>query len=326
MPEKKFDFFNELNVSTFAELLASINRHIVDNVKRGQSLSDYNSLSIGVDESSTQYPYLMVHPMVETIERRYTKPYADVIRDVRFVTRTLKPTQNASFGQAMGLSNNIKNYFKRKIENYIWQLEKSNGARIVYNTDIGDIEFSDYQSYSQGVVSEVTMTISFYCQIELDELRPISTTELDETNLKEMTKIIHEIIKSYRSGYLPEIKTLKYGASEPISHYPAIVVTPSTGDIESRFVGTDTYESEYFVYAYTDFLNAPNSIYENLDIMHKIRAILLANRFLFNRTYDVAVDTINYGTSFFKDIGYYTGQLVVNSSSFEKHPIDPAVI
>lgn len=309
--------FSKNETSTFVELLKSINNKVLNSKRQNLGLGEFKSLSIGVDEVSTGYPYLMVLPIREQIKRVYTTSYADVVRTVMFRVRTIKPKQDAAFGQALGLINNIKETFARKSANHLWKLKNLKGSKIVFNTKIGDIQHVDHQDHPKGVIAEAALSIDFFCQIRTDAIRPVSASQLSSTNLKELTKIIAEIIGRYKDAGLPTIKTLKYGAIEPISKFPAVVIRPDVADIETRFSGSDSYESSFIISVFTDFLNAPNSIYTNLSIIHKIRDILFANKFMFNRVYDYDANEFVTGTSILNDIGYFTTELYLRCSSFE---------
>lgn len=309
---------SDANVSTFSDLLKSINKRIVDSRNQGLGMDEFKSLSIGADEYSTSYPYLMAIPVSETIQRYYTNDFADVIRKVSFRVRAIKPKQEASFGQANGLANNIKNLFNRKRTETHWKLPSlNNGNPIVFNVKISEITFADHINTPQGVVSEAQLDIDFYGQVKTDAYLVNKTEQLNQTNLKEMTKIIFELLTRYKETALFGVKTIKYGPVDPIRYYPAVVITPDVAEINSRFVGSDSYDSSYYVYVFTDFLNVPDSIYKNLDIIHQVRNILFANKYLFNRSYDYDFNDILIGTTYLDEVGHFTSQLGVNCSSFE---------
>lgn len=321
--------FSYDNTSTFADLLKSINKRVVDSISQGLSLGEIKSVSIGSDEYSTKYPYLTAIPTSEKLTRVYTNNFADVSRVVTFSIRSIKPTATAAFGQVNGLMNNLKNLFKRQNYSDFWRLKELNsGNPIVFNTKVSEIKFLDYVIMTEGVIAEASMNIDFSCQIRTDSIKPVPSEELGETNLKETTKIIHEILTRYKNSVFSTVKTLKYGNIEPISHYPAIVVIPISAEINSRFRGSDSYDGTYNINVYTDFLNAPNSIYDSLNIIHKVRDILLANRFIFSRCFDYSLEDITFGTTMLEDIGYFTAQLEINLSSFEsliKYPSEKFV-
>ena len=318
--------FSYDTISTFPDLLKSIHKRITDSITQGLSLAEIKSVSIGADEFSTRYPYLTAVPLSEKILRVYTNDFADVERTVTFSIRTLKSNSNASFGQANGLMNSLKNLFKRQSHSELWQLKVLNSNfPIVFNSKVSEIKFLDFVSTTEGVISEATMNISYSCQIRTNAIKCLPSENLGETNLKETTKIIHEILTHYKNTLFSEVKTIKYGSVEPVSYYPAIVVTPVNADINSRFRGSDSYDAQYNVNVYTDFMNTPNSIYNNLNIVHKVRDVLFANRFIFNRCFDYDLDDIIIGTTMLDDVGYFTSQLVVNLSSFEsliKYPYE----
>jgi hypothetical protein len=248
----------------------------------------------------------------------YTGNFADVIRTVSFRVRTIKPKLDASFGQANGLANNVKNLFSRKKDSNYWKMRDLNsGNSIVFNAKVSDIQFLDHIKVVEGVICEAQLNIDYMCQIKTNTVKPMTTTELSTTNLKEMTKIIYELISRSKASYLPSIKTIKYGAIEPISRYPAVVIIPDNADIDGRFTGVDSYDSRYIIHVFSDFLNAPKSIYENLDIIHKIREIMFANKFLFHRSYDTNMDETLFGTTDLGDNRFFASQLVIESSSFE---------
>ena len=310
--------FSNDTTSSFSALLKAINKKVTDSVQQGLGLDEFKSLSIGVDEASTKYPYLYVLPISEYVVRKYTKDFADVIRTVSFRVRTIKPNLNASFGQANGLANNVKNLFSRKKGSDYWKMKDLNsGNSIVFNAKVSEIQFLDHIKVVEGVICEAQLNIDYMCQIKTNTIQPMNTTELNTTNLKELTKIIYELISRSRASYLPQIKTIKYGAIEPISRYPAVVIVPDNAEIEGRFTGVDTYNSRYIIHVFTDFLNAPKSIYENLDIIYKIREIMFANKFLFHRSYDTNMDELIMGTTDIGDTRFFASQLVVESSSFE---------
>ena len=99
--------FSYDTLSTFSDLLKSINKKIVDSISQGLSLGEIKSVSIGSDNFSTKYPYLFVVPVSEKVIRLYTNNFADVERTVAFSIRTIKPNATASFGQVNGLMNNL---------------------------------------------------------------------------------------------------------------------------------------------------------------------------------------------------------------------------
>jgi hypothetical protein len=319
--------FSYENLSTFTDLLKSINKKIVDSISQGLSLAEVKSTSIGCDEYSTRYPYLTAIPVSEKLNRIYTNNFADVERTVTFSIRTIKPVATASFGQVNGLMNNLKNMFKRQNQSNLWQLRDLNsGNPIVFNSRVSEIKFLDHVNAPEGVIAEAVMDIAFNCQIRTDSIKPVLSEDLGETNLKETTKIIHEILTRYKTSVFPTIKTLKYGSVEPISYFPAIVVTPISADINTRFRGSDSYDGIYNVNVYTDFLNTPNSIYDNLNIIHRVRDILFANRFIFNRCFDYSLENIIIGTTTLENAGYFTSQLEVGLSSFESLIKYPSII
>jgi hypothetical protein len=306
------------NSSTNVELLQSINKAIIDSKQSSGLFKDFNSISVGADEYSTKYPYLIVIPLEENLIRMFTNGYADVKRTYQFTIRGMKPTQEASFGLVIGLSNNIKQFFSRKSINKDWRLKAlRNQKSIVFNVKISDISYDDFVQTHEGVISQSKLTIEFYSQIKTDVIEPIATNELFQTNLKELTKIIYEILNNYKASLLSEVRTLKYGNIEPISFYPAITIIPLRSDLISRFAGADSNVSSHSVYVLTDFNNIPKSIYNNMDIIHKVRDILFANKYLFKRAYDYSLLSIKYGESNLGDVNYFTSQLLVDSSSFE---------
>jgi hypothetical protein len=53
--------FSNDTTSSFSALLKAINKKVTDSVQQGLGLDEFKSLSIGVDEVSTKYPYLYVY-------------------------------------------------------------------------------------------------------------------------------------------------------------------------------------------------------------------------------------------------------------------------
>lgn len=319
--------FSYDTLSTFSDLLKSINKRIVDSISQGLSLGEIRSVSVGCDNFSTKYPYLFAVPASERLVRVYTNNFADVERTVTFSIRTIKPNAAASFGQVNGLMNSLKNIFKRQNQSNLWQLRALNSDNpIVFNTKVSEITFLDYVNTNEGVIAEANMNVAFSSQIRTDAIKSIMSEDLGETNLKETTKILHEILTRYKSSLFSSVKTLKYGSVEPVSYYPAIIIVPVSAEINTRFRGSDSYDGVYNVNVYTDFLNTPNSIYDNLNIIHKIRDVLFANRFIFNRCFDYSLENITIGTTMLEDVGYFTSQLEVNLSSFESLIKYPSII
>lgn len=310
--------FSINSCSTNSDLLRSINKTILDSNKSGGYFSEFRSFSLGYDESSTKYPYLIVAPISEIIKRIYTSGFADVDRKYTFIIRGIKPTHEGSFGLVNGLANSIKIFFSRRISNPYWKLTSiSNGEIIVFNTKVSEITFEEYVNTREGVLSQAKLSITFSGLLFLEELQQNSTDELFQTNLKEITKIIHEIFSKYKLSYLSEVKTLKYGTIEPISHFPGVTIVPEESSSDSRFAGADIYSSNYSIYCLTSFQNNPISIYQNLDIIHKLRNILIANKYIFKRAFDYDLSTINFGELYVGDLNYFSSQIKLSLLSLD---------
>lgn len=310
--------FSSNNSSTFSELLSSLDFIIRDNNQNQGSLKDFKSLSIGIDISSTGYPFLILYPVYEKILRMYTGGFADVVRRVQCQIRCIKPTQDASFGQSNGLANNLKIFFNKRLNNKNWKIKsKLTQEYITTNIKISDITFEAFVKVPEGVLSQSSLIFDFYSQIKIDTIAPVSSQSLSTTSLKELTKIIYEILSNYKVSILNNVKTFKYGSIEPISYFPAVSVIPGSCDVSNRFAGSDSYNSEYFVHSIVELFNFPSNLYLSLDIIHKIRNILIANKYFSNKAFDYSVSDINYGPILIDDKNYFSSQLSVNASSFD---------
>jgi len=197
-------------------------------------------------------------------------------------------------------------------------LKDSRDNKIVYSTRVEDIAIEDPIDTVYGIQIKSHVDISFKCQINLAMLSHKGALELQNSDIKEITKIIHQIYKSYGSTLLTEINTLNYGVVQPIKMYPAIAIISENAGVEPfTSGGADLFTVNNFTYLYSKFTGGPQSIYKNMDIIDKCRQILFANKYFLNRSFDYEMNTIEYGiTQLYEDL-VFVSTLNLITKSFE---------
>lgn len=290
--------FTPESVSNFGDLLQSVERLVIENSQSNQILKDLNDLEIGVDRKPTKYPYLIVYPVSETLKRLYTSNgYADVDRIIQFEVKVFKDSQEAAFGQANGIINNIKTLFTKRRNSEIWRVKNQYGNKIVFNTKVEDISPEDPELVLDGLHLSAKINITFTGQIKINEFSVIDGDRnlYESSSLKEIVKITYEILNRYKDTVLSPIKTFKYGIIKAIHVIPALVVTANDAVIDNKYAGSDTYRTDLSVVVYSNLYGGVNNIYENLRLIDVTRKILFANKYFLNRGLDYNLNLIEYG-------------------------------
>lgn len=302
--------------STFAEVLDNLHTKIKVNINSGGRLKDLREVQVGVDHTPTAFPYLTLFPLTEVIERVYSTGYCDVNRTIRFQVVASTPKSDSSYGIATGITNSIKNLFYSRYNASFWMLKDSRDNKIVYSTNVVDMAIEDPVDTVHGIRVKCYVDIAFKCQIKIDILRHKSALDLQNSDIKEITKIIHQIYKGYGNTLLTEINTFNYGVIQPIKMYPAIAVISENAGIEPfTSGGADLFTVNNFTYVYSKFTGGPQSIYKNMDIIDKCRQILFANKYFLNRSFDYEMNTMEYGiTQLYEDLVFVSNlNLIIKS-------------
>jgi hypothetical protein len=298
--------------------MQAIDRSIKANRKAQGSLSTLTDVAMAMDRKPTGYPILTTYPLSERLIRYYTGGICDVERIVRFEVQAVKPTAQTSFGMSTGLINNVRLHFSRMRNSDTWQLKNEAGQDIVFNTQVSEIKTHDPIAEVNAIYTASHIDVSFICQIRIDDLAPLGSSGLTNTNMKELIKILSEILEGYKTTTLSEIKTIKYGQVEPIKAFPAIAILSETADIKKKFSGVDVYDTNIAILAYSELFKLPESVYQNLDIIDKVRKIVFANKYILNRVYNYTINPIVHGIAEVGGKFVMSSQLAINTQSFEK--------
>jgi hypothetical protein len=305
--------------SSFGDLLLSIDTYLKANIKTLTALKEYIGYSIGIDVNVPKFPYLNVFPINETIVRYYSSGIADVARTIRFESKTFKPKQDAALNQSIGLTNNLKLLFSKKVKDAVWKFQNEDGDVIVFNSKVSEIKVEDVMSLGSGIHASSSVDITFYCQIDLSSLTVEYSTNLRSSiNQKEIIRVISTLFEDSKA-LLPSVRQFKYGVIEPINFYPALITTSDSANVERTFAGADSYITDIKIYSVTSFLKVTDAIYDNLEIIDTARKVLFANKYVFDRCYDYSMDTIDFGINVFSEDLYFTSVLNLQVKSFDSY-------
>jgi len=312
------------NNSTIVGILKSCEFNIKENISNHGILKDIKFVSLGYAKNVNSYPHLLIIPVNERIKRYYSSGICDVIRTIRFSITTSKTDLNSAFGQSTGLINSLKNLFSKRGDNSFWKLKSLiTGKVIVLDTLIQDIKNPEPMSYNGLTYSKSFVDIDFLTRIRNDELLQNYSKGLVETNSKELSKIINNILKNYKDSLLNEVRSFKYGVTSPYKNinYPLLSTTIGNASIEPEFVGLNTYNSNITIFIFNSVFGNKFSLFQNLDLAHKVRQILFANKYVLNRCFDYQLGNITYGV--IEDIENngsltYATQVDINTKSYEQ--------
>lgn|SRR5690606_19148592 len=303
------------------EILSSIESSIRNNIASQGILKDINFTSLGYLQNPSAYPHLVITPLRDRVLRFYTEGFMDVERTIRFSVMAKKENQAASFGQSNGLINSIRLLFSKKRSSDFWRLKSLDTNNfIVFNTTMDEIVSPDPLVIDGAFFTTASIDISFLTQSKVLNSRYLYYPNLQSTSPKELTKIYYEVLQSYKHTLLSNIKTFKYGVSEPLSgiKYPMSSIFMGLGSSSPDFAGADVLNSRLTVMIFNTLYNKRESILELVSLIEKIRDITILNKYMFNRCFDYSIGEINYGIAGnTEEQLYYVGQLDIDTKSFE---------
>lgn len=309
-------------LSTTEDLLRSVEDNIIQNINSAGVLRDLQFVSIGYPRNPSGYPHLVITPSSEELLRVYTSnSICDINRTIRFTVYSFKSDQKSAFGQSLGLINTLKDLFTKKYNNSFWELKSlRTGNRINFNTTIERIDSPDPMSVLGGILSQSSVDIVFLTQSKIDEVQHVRSGDLYETNPKELTKICAEVLEQYKDSYLSEIKTFKYGITEPVNimKFPAISCVMGYSNVTQRFAGADSFNATLTILLFTDLYGNRDSLYKNVNIINKIKNVMFANKYMFNRCFNHKIGMITYNVIVDTKRLQYASQLDIDTQSYEK--------
>jgi hypothetical protein len=205
----------------------------------------------------------------------------------------------------------------RNSSNTFWDLKSLDTREsIVLNTTIANISQSEPFPNNNGVYTKARVDIEFLTQYKLNDLIQNSGDRVKETNSKEITKIVYEVLKGYKDSLLGEVKSWKYGILEPGTVLPMVAVYLGNANISHELAGVDLFNAKLTILVYNAVVGYQYSIYQNLNIIDKVRKIVFANKFMLNKCRDHKLGEITYGVIGVDDYNYVS-QFDVELQSFE---------
>lgn len=313
---------SEEYISTTEDLLRAIEYKIKQNIENSNDLRNLKFVSLGYARNPSGYPHLVITPYSEETLRVYTSnSICDINRTIRFTVYSYKSDQKSAFGQALGLINTIKDLFMQKYNNPFWEIRSLlTNERINFDTNVDKIVSPDPMSYLGGILSQAYVDITFLTQSKIDIVQHIRSGELYETNTKELTKICFEILEQYKNTYLSEINTFKYGITEPVNimKFPAVSCVMGYSTIQQKFASVDVFNATLTILLFTDLFGNRDSLYKNVNIINKIKNVMFANKYMFNRCFNHKIGMITYNVLVDEKKLQYASQLDIDTQSYEK--------
>jgi hypothetical protein len=312
---------SESNLTSTAGLLKALEFNIIENKKSQRELKDLALINVGLPKNINTYPYLTIFPTKETIRRTYTGGISDVIRTFRFSVTSYTNNAKTSIGQSSGIVNNLKNLFEKKRSSYFWKIKSLNtGETIISDVAIKDIVSSNPINLKDNFFITTYIDIDFLTHSKINSISNFHPSELTETNPKELTKITNDILEKYKDSVLNEVKMFRYGIIEPLnnSKFPLVSTVMGNSNITQELSSVDTYKANLTILLFNETFSFQYSIYQNLDIIDKIRSVIYGNRYFLNKCYDYKIGDITYNIHEWNGQMLYVSQLDIETKSYEK--------